>query len=110
MREVNCVDCKENFGANGVIIILQHNWSRNSFVHNKSQNRLQPKKVEDLVYMYINSRLMEVEKEKYEKKWYVDNVDSENSDFVLKKDIEIHGDADSDSWDDGNLPYTGFGG
>lgn len=52
--------------------------------------------------MYINSRLMEVEKEKY-KKWYVVNVDSENSNFSLKKDIKIHGDINSDGWDDGNL-------
>jgi hypothetical protein len=36
----------------------ERNWSSYSFVHNKSRNRLQLKKPEDLVYVYTNSRLM----------------------------------------------------
>src|SRR5450759_3039566 len=46
----------------------KQNWSSYSFVHNKSRNRLQPKRAEDLVYVYTNSRLMAKGKEKDEKK------------------------------------------
>jgi hypothetical protein len=35
-------------------------------------------------------------KEKNKKKWCVDNMDSEDSDFVLKEDFKVHGDAGSD--------------
>ena len=44
------------------------NWSSYSFVHKKSGNRLQPKKAEDLVYVYTNSRLMAKRKDKDDKK------------------------------------------
>jgi hypothetical protein len=44
-----------------------HNWSSFSFVHNKSWNRLQPKKPKDLVYEYTNLRLMAEGKEKDKK-------------------------------------------
>ena len=72
-------------------------------MHNKSRNKLQPKKAKDLVYVYTNSRLMAEGKEKDEKKWYADNVDSEDSDSVPKKELEDHGDLDLDGMDDGNL-------
>jgi hypothetical protein len=78
------------------------NWSNYLFVHNKSWNRLQLQRAEDLVYMYINSWLL-AGKEKDEKKWYVNNVDSEDSNFALEEDVKIHGDADLDGWDDGYL-------
>jgi hypothetical protein len=87
------------------------NWSSYSFMHNKSRNRLQPKKAEDLVYVYTNSRLIAKGKEKDEKKWYADNVDSKDSDFVPEEEFEDHGDLDSDSMDDGNLGVRGsYGG
>jgi hypothetical protein len=35
------------------------------------------------------------EKEKDEKKWYADNVDSEDSDSAPKEEVEEHGDLDS---------------
>jgi hypothetical protein len=89
----------------------ERNWNSYSFVHNKSRNRLQPKRVEDLVYVYTNSRLMAKGKEKDEKKWYADNVDSEDSDSTLEEEFEDHGDLDSDGMDDGNLGIRGsYGG
>jgi hypothetical protein len=72
-------------------------------VHNKSRNRLQPKRAEDLVYVYTNSRLMAEGKDKDEKKWYADNVDSEDLDSAPEEEFEDHGDLDSDGMDDGNL-------
>jgi hypothetical protein len=85
----------------------ERNWSSYSFVHNKSRNRLQPKWVEDLVYVYTHSRLMAKGKEKDEKKWYVDNVDSEDLDSAPEEEFEDHGDLDSDGMDDGNLGVRG---
>jgi hypothetical protein len=80
-------------------------------VHNKSRNRLQPKRAEDLVYVYTISRLMAEGKDKDEKKWYADNVDSEDSDSVPQEEFEDHGDLDSDDMDDGNLGIQGsYGG
>lgn len=46
----------------------KYNWSSNLLMHNKSWNRLQPKRTKDLVYMYTNSRLMVERKEKEKKK------------------------------------------
>jgi hypothetical protein len=89
----------------------ERNWNSYSFVHNKSRNRLQPKRAEDLVYVYTNSRLMAEGKEKDEKKWYADNVDSEDSDSAPEEEFEDHGDLDSDGMDDGNLGVRGsYGG
>jgi hypothetical protein len=80
-------------------------------VHNKSRNRLQPKRAEDLVYVYTNSQLIAEGKEKDEKKWYANNVDSEDSDSALEEEFEDHGDLDSDGMDDGNLGIRGsYGG
>jgi hypothetical protein len=89
----------------------ERNWSSYSFVHNKSRNRLQPKRAEDLVYVYTNSRLMAEGKDKDEKKWYADNVDSEDSDSAPEEELEDHGHLDSDGMDDGNLGVRGsYGG
>jgi hypothetical protein len=46
----------------------KHNWSSCLFVHNKSRNRLQPKRTEDLIYVYTNFRLMVEGTEKDKKK------------------------------------------
>ena len=72
-------------------------------MHNKSRNRQQPKRAEDLVYVYTNSRLMAKRKDKDKKKSYADNVDSEDSDFAPKEEFKDYGDLDSDGMDDGNL-------
>jgi hypothetical protein len=115
MREVNCADCKANLRADGVISSYERNWSSYSFMHNKSRNRLQPKRAEDLVYVYTNSRLMAEGKDKDEKKWYADNVDSEDSDSTTEEEFEDHGDLNldgmDDGMDDGNLGVRGsYGG
>jgi hypothetical protein len=81
----------------------EHNCSSYLFVHNKSQNKLQPKRAKDLVYIYTNLRLLAEGKEKDKKKWYADNVDVEDWDSALEEDVKDHGDLDSDGWDDGNL-------
>jgi hypothetical protein len=89
----------------------KRNWSNYSFVYNKSRYRLQLKRAEDLVSVYTISRLLAEGKEKDEKKWYVDNMDSEDSDFAPEEDFEDHGDLDLDGWDDGNLGVQGsYGG
>ena len=44
------------------------NWSIYSFVHNKSRNKLQPKRAEDLVCVYTNLKLLAEGKKKDEKK------------------------------------------
>jgi hypothetical protein len=81
------------------LLSYKQNWSSYLFVHNKSMNRLQPKRTEDLVYVYINSRLLAEGKGKNKKKWYADNVDSKDSDFVLEEEVKEHGDLDLYGWD-----------
>jgi hypothetical protein len=91
----------------------EQNWNSYSFVHNKSRNRLQLKRAEDLVYVYTTSRLMaeDKDKDKDEKKWYADNVDSKDLDSTPKEEFKDHGDLDSDGMDDGNLGVRGsYGG
>ena len=107
MREVNCADCKANLGADGVIIFLQTELEWLLIVHNKSRNRLQLKRAEDLVYVYTNARLIAEEKDKDKKKWYADNVDSEDLASALEEEFKDHGDLDSDGMDDGNLKIQG---
>ena len=46
------------------------NWSTYSFVHNKVRNRLQPSRVEDLVYIYTNSRLLRHRRGPNPAQWY----------------------------------------
>ena len=62
----------------------ERNWSSYSFVHNKSRNRFQKQRAEDLVYVYTNSRLIPKAKAKDEKKWYNENVSSKDSDSASK--------------------------
>ena len=60
-------------------------------------------RIEDLIYVYTNSRLMAEGKDKDKKKWYANNVDSENSNSTPKEEFEDYGDLDLDGMDDGNL-------
>ena len=71
----------------------EHNWSNYSFVYNRSRNRLQKQRAEDLVYVYTNARLMAKAKAKDEKRWYEENVSSEDSDSDPEED-------DGDDWMD----------
>ena len=57
----------------------ERNWSSCSYVHNKSRNKLATSRATDLVYVYTNSKVVATSKNKDEKKWYKDNVDSESS-------------------------------
>ena len=50
-------------------------------------------------------------KDKDKKKWYANNVDSENSNSTPKEEFEDYGDLDLDGMDDGNLGIWGsYGG
>ena len=89
---------KQILGQTMSLSSCKRNWSSYLFVHTKSRNTLQPKKAEDLVYVYINSRLLAKGKEKDKKKWYADNVDSKDLDFVPKEEVEEHGDLGSHGW------------
>ena len=84
--------------------LCEWNWNSYSFVHNKSRNRLQSKRAKNLVYVYTNSRLMAKGKDKDEKKWYGDNVDSEDSDSMPKEEFKDLGHFNlDDGMDDSNL-------
>ena len=48
----------------------ERNWSIYSFVHNKVRNRLQPSHVEDLVYIYMNNRLLRHRRGPNPVQWY----------------------------------------
>ena len=48
----------------------ERNWSTYSFVHNKVRNHLQPSCVEDLVYIYTNSRLLRHRRGPNPVQWY----------------------------------------
>ena len=85
----------------------ERNWSSYSFVHNRSRNRLQQKRAEDLVYVYTNSKLLAKAKRKDQKKWYDENVSSEDSDSASEEsDGDDEGDwvgnhaSDDDRWAD----------
>jgi len=62
------------------------NWSSYSYVHNKSQNKLATTRAVDLVYVYNNSKVVAASKEKDEKNWYKENVESEESE--AESDVE----------------------
>jgi hypothetical protein len=72
-----------------------------SFVHSKTRNRLEVEKVEALVYIYTNSRLMRQRPGAYPVRYYDDNIFSEDSDddggALSKTD-----DDDNDGNDDNN--------
>ena len=85
----------------------ERNWSSYSFVHNRSRNRLQKKRAEDLVYVYTNSKLLAKAKRKDEKKWYNENVSSEDSDSASEGedgddglDWMVNHASDDDGWAD----------
>ena len=65
-----------------------------SFVHNKSRNRLGTKKVEDLVYIYTNTRLLQGRLGADPVRWYENNVFSED------EDESVDDDSDTDDGDD----------
>ena len=56
----------------------ERNWSSYSFVHDRKRNRLLPKRADDLVFVYTNSRLLATSKLMDEKRWYAENLDLED--------------------------------
>ena len=52
------------------ILSYERNWSIYSFVHNKVGNRLQPSRIEDLVYIYTNSTLLRHRRGPNPIQWY----------------------------------------
>ena len=63
----------------------ERNWSMYSYVHNKSRNRLKHSHVEDLVYIYTNSRFIRQRRDPKPAQWYELN--------------EVHSDDDLDEND-----------
>ena len=77
----------------------ERNWSSYSFVHNKSRNKLNTKRAADLVYVYTNSKVVAASKENDEKKWYEENVESEDSDCLVEEEENDMYDSDGESSD-----------
>ena len=67
----------------------ERNWSMYSYIHNKVRNRLKHSCVEDLVYIYTNSRLLQYWRGPRLVQWYGLN--------------EVHSDDDLDEEDDNEV-------
>ena len=78
----------------------ERNWSSYSFVHNKSRNKLKPQRAADLVYVYSNSKVVAASKEHDEKKWYEENMESEDSEAPSLDDED--GEDGEPVFDDGD--------
>ena len=74
----------------------ERNWSSYSFVHDKKQNRLLPKRADDLVFVYTNSRLLATSKLTDEKRWYAENLDLEDPQPHESDDPEHSDDSSTD--------------
>jgi hypothetical protein len=59
----------------------ERNWSMYSFVHSKNRNRLGVDKVEALVYIYTNSKLLRQRPGADPVRWYDNNIFSKDSDL-----------------------------
>ena len=68
-----------------------------SFVHNKSRNRLGTKKAEDLVYIYMNTRLLQGRLGADPVRWYENNVFSEDEDESVDDDSDKNDGDDDDN-------------
>ena len=76
----------------------KRSWSSYSFVHNKSRNRLNAKRAEDLVYVYTNSKILAGMPEKKgfaEQQWYEQNrlVEDSDSEGPRNSDYEVSGNS-----------------
>ena len=74
----------------------ERNWSSYSFVHDRKRNRLLPKKADDLVFVYTNSRLLATSKLTDEKRWYAENLDLEDPQPHESDDAEYSNDSSTD--------------
>ena len=99
----------------------ERNWSSYSFVHDRKRNRLLPKRADDLVFVYTNSRLLATSKLTDEKRWYAENLDLEDpqphesddpehsddssTDGITAYDVQhLHDDIDSGTFATDNIP------
>ena len=74
----------------------ERNWSSYSFVHDRKRNRLLPKRADDLVFVYTNSRLLATSKLTDEKRWYAENLDLEDPQPHESDDPEHSDDSSTD--------------
>ena len=74
----------------------ERNWSSYSFVHDRKRNRLLPKRANDLVFVYTNSRLLATSKLTDEKRWYAKNLDLEDPQPHESDDAEYSDDSSTD--------------
>ena len=82
--------------AQTVSTSYKRNWSSYSFVRDRKRNRLLPKRADDLVFVYTNSRLLVTSKLTDEKRWYAENLDLEDSQPHESDDPEHSDDSSTD--------------
>jgi len=63
---------------------------------------LNTKRAIDLVYVYINSKVIAASKKNNEKKWYHENVELEDSDYLVEEEENDFHDFDHDANDASN--------
>ena len=91
MWKAHCTNSKENSSTNRVIIVMRTQLEQLFVCAQQISESPSKKKAEDLVYVYTNSKLMAKAKAKDDKKWYNENVSSEDSDSASE-------DEDGDDW------------
>ena len=74
----------------------ERNWSSYSFVHDRKRNWLLPRRADDLVFVYTNSRLLATWKLTDEKRWYTENLDLEDPQPHESNDAEYSDDSSTD--------------
>ena len=70
-------------------------------MHNKSQNRLGTKKVEDLVYIYTNTRFLRGRLEADPLRWHENNVFSQDEDGGMDDNSDMDDGDDDDNQNGG---------
>ena len=85
----------------------ERNWSTYSFVHNKVRNRLQSSHVEDLVYIYMNSRLLRHRRGPNPVQWYgihqIHSDDESDGEAPDGDDPDEHPDIDGNMADNDDI-------
>ena len=91
----------------------ERNWSIYSFVHNKVRNRLQPSRVEDLVYIYTNNRLLRHRRGPKPIQWYgihqIHSDDESDGEAPDGNDPGGHPDIDANMVDNDNIGGDAYG-
>ena len=91
----------------------EQNWSIYSFVHNKVHNRLQPNPTEDLVYIYMNSKLLRHRRGPNSIQWYgihqIQSDDELDGEALDGDDSGGHPDFDANMADNDNIGVDAHG-